>query len=657
MKFPATLSRIIGTAGHIDHGKTALIKALTGTDTDRLKEEKKRGLSIDLGFASMEFEGEGRGPMRAAIVDVPGHERFIRNMLAGATGMDLVLFAVAADDGVMPQSVEHLEIIKLLAVKKIIFVITKCDLASEKRTLEVEDEVRGLLKGTSLDGAPMIRVSSRTRAGIDELKKRIGAELTALGPRTGESGFFRLPVDRSFVVKGFGTVVTGTVASGTVKKGDELFCFPTGVSVKVRGLESLHEAVDSVSAGERVALNLAGVGYKEIKRGFVLTSPELKVFYGAPPVVDCFFEFIGNKKFQGKKTGGVRDRGLVKVHHQTGDTLARIRLSGIKQAQRGGGRAFGRLILKRPLLMLRGDSFILRDPSVNTTVGGGRVFAAYPRKGLFRTFKKLTPPPEGVRDISESIRLLIPPGSPGLDIDTLAPALNIRKDALMGLLNERGDSEDAFAVMGGFVVDNKKVLNIRSRAVKVLAEFHSSDPLKAGIKEEDMIRCLQHCNPRGELLKDSLPVYKKIIDEMIARGEVSRDETCIRLPAHMAALTGAGTEIESGIKGIFSGGPLTVCKIGEIKRLPFKEQEVMRVVDYLQREGSLVKLKADSFISGEEVQRARKKLEEHLAAKGSIRAAEFRDILGCGRKLAIELLEYFDRVRVTLRKGDLRTLR
>lgn len=656
MNSPITLSRIIGTAGHIDHGKTSLIKALTGMDTDRLKEEKKRGLSIDLGFASIELEGEGSESMRAAIVDVPGHERFIKNMLAGATGMDLVLFTVAADDGVMPQTVEHLDIIRLLAVKRVIFAVTKCDLASEEKILAVEGEVRGLLKGTRLEGAPMIRVSSLTGIGVDELKKVLFSELRALGPRSEVDGLFRLPVDRSFAVRGFGTVVTGTVASGTVKKGDGLFCFPSATSVKVRGLESMHEAVDSVSAGERVALNLAGMGYKDIKRGFVLTSPEFKAFCGAPPVVDCFFEFLGDEKSQRKKLGRVRDRGLIMVHHQTRDTLARIRLSGIKSAERGAG-AFGRLVLKRPLLMLRGDPFILRDPSVNTTVGGGRVFAAYPEKGLIVPFKKIRPPLSGGQDISEVLRLLIPADTPGLDIDTLAPALNIKRDALSALLNKSGFSEDGLAVMDGFVVDNKKVLNIRARAVKILAEFHEAEPQKAGMNEEDMIRRLVPCKPGGEPVKNTLPLYKKILDEMVIKGEVARHESLLRLPAHRAALTGAGAEIERGIKGLFSSGGQAVCRMEEIKKLPFKEDEVMRVVDYLQKEGALVRIKTGTFISGEGVQKARIKLEGHIRAKGSIRAAEFRDILGCGRKLAIELLEYFDRVRVTLRKGDLRTLR
>ncbi|MEK7773152.1 MAG: selenocysteine-specific translation elongation factor, partial [Deltaproteobacteria bacterium] len=275
MAAPNRISCIIGTAGHVDHGKTTLVKALTGIDADRLVEEKKRGLTIDIGFAHIDIEGEAPGSViRAAIVDVPGHERFIKNMLAGVSGIDLVLFVVAADDGIMPQTREHLDIVRMLGIKNGIFVITKSDLADSGRAAEVGRDIEALIGDTALRGSPVIEVSSVTGAGMEGLKRLI-RDGALKSRRLKGSGFFRLPVDRSFIVKGFGTVVTGTVASGTVKQGSDLRVFPSGAKVRIRGIQSLYLSTESVSAGERAALNLSGVSHDEIERGFMLVSPEL----------------------------------------------------------------------------------------------------------------------------------------------------------------------------------------------------------------------------------------------------------------------------------------------------------------------------------------------------------------------------------------------
>jgi selenocysteine-specific elongation factor SelB len=350
------ISYIIGTAGHIDHGKTALVGALTGIDTDRLAEEKRRGVSIDLGFAYIDFPTP-RGVERAAIVDVPGHERFIRNMLAGITGIDLVLFVVAADDGVMPQTREHLDIIHILGITDGIFVITKTDLVGEERADEVALEITALALMTTLKDSPVVHVSAATGDGIDDLKLLLGERLRR-GAK-GDRGFFRLPVDRSFPMKGFGTVVTGTVAAGVVSKGDELMVFPTGAKVKVRGIQSLYAEVGSVSAGQRAALNLTGVSYGDIRRGDMLASLELSGYVDAmragptanaagggagrggasshPSLrVDCSFEFVERP---GRAERAIKNHSLMKLHHLTGEVVVRVRGRASFESPVRNGRA------------------------------------------------------------------------------------------------------------------------------------------------------------------------------------------------------------------------------------------------------------------------------------------------------------------------------
>ncbi|MBI5886480.1 MAG: selenocysteine-specific translation elongation factor, partial [Deltaproteobacteria bacterium] len=361
---------VIGTAGHIDHGKTTLVAALTGTDTDRLPEEKRRGMSIDLGFAALELKGDGTAVM-AGLVDVPGHERFIKNMLAGATGMDVALFCVAADDGIMPQTREHFEIIRLLGVRECVFAVTKADCVTNERMDAVKTAIAGLIAPTGLAASPIIPVSAKTGPGMDKLKEALWhAALRSRRPDSIYEDPFRLPIDRSFHVKGFGTVVTGTVASGSIKKGAELLCYPSGAIVKVRGMESLHSAIDEARAGQRTALNITTPPDTDTGRGVMLVSPELKPFIEAalntPIYAECAFEFIRDVDLKnGRKT--------FKGHHLTAESVVTIRLAS-------GSAGCGRLTMRPPLLALRGDRVILRDTGRNETVGAAVVKAAWLNK-------------------------------------------------------------------------------------------------------------------------------------------------------------------------------------------------------------------------------------------------------------------------------------
>lgn len=644
-----TLKRTIGTAGHVDHGKTSLTAALTGMDTDRLSEEKRRGVSIDLGFAHLDLDGGGK-TVRAALVDVPGHEKFIKNMLAGTTGIDLVLFVVAADDGVMPQTREHFDIVRLLGVDKALFVITKTDLATAARVEEVRGEVLALVAGTPLEGSPTATFSAVTGEGLGDIKRSL-LTLLLQERKSGKTGFFRLPIDRSFASKGFGTVVTGTVAGGGIKKGDEAIIFPSGVPVKVRGIQSTHIDTDIVRAGQRAALNISGAAHREIRRGFVLADPALEPFAkskGRTRAVDCLFEFTG--AFPVRKS--LRNR-LFKLHHQTDETLAAIQLHA-KDEPVPGQKAWGRLILRKPLLMLRGDRFILRDPSVNSTVGGGVVFVHYlsreAARGVTRTAFPEKADAAAVADDAGALKTLLA-GRPAFERAALALMLNLSAERLSSLV----EGFNGAVTLGNYVADAGKAAGMERAITDYLSAFHAERPGESGAGEDGVLASVK--NAFGGLTAHSAQgLFRELLARLAAKGEVVRERGLVRLQAHRAALSGVDASIEEALLKLFSDSirpPLP----DELAGLGFKKDDVARVLAYLQRNGVVVRIKEGAWISAAAMDGAREKLTAYIKAHGVIRAGDFRDILGCGRKLAIEILEYFDRERVTLRSGDDRTLR
>lgn len=640
------ISCIIGTAGHIDHGKTSLVKALTGIDTDRLKEEKKRGVSIDLGFAYMDFE-EGGKTVRAALVDVPGHERFIKNMLAGTTGIDFVLFVVAADDGVMPQTREHLDIIHLLGIKKGIFVITKTDLVGAGRVSEVREEIRALIEPTALKGSPTAAVSTLTGKGIGELKRLI-RETGLLARNISGEGFFRLPVDRSFSVKGFGAVVTGTVVCGSIGKGEEAVCFPGGNRVKVRGIQSLFLNAENVSAGQRAALNLANVSHNDLKRGDLLASLELTPFADAARTrrlhhVECSFEFLPSSDRQRV----IRNRASLKVHHLTGESLCTLLLKDKKDA-RPGVMAYGRLVLKKPLLMLRGDRFILRDPSINMTIGGGEVCLPYLSLELLN--KKGGGVPPGL-ETGEVLLKLLPENGLGFSSFSLCLMLNLSPARLGEAVT---GSNGEFASAGEFILNAKRLVGVKGRMLELLKAFHASNPMEQGVMDEFFLKSMKEFS--AGVPRDKGPLLlKEVLDMLISDGSLKREGALYSLFAHRPASKGPESKIEAAIMELFSKG--LQPDIEGLGKLPFKKGEADKVMAYLLRGGAIVRLKEGSFISGASLKGARDKMEAFIKENGSIRASDFRDLLGCGRKFAIEILEYFDKERLTIRHGDLRKLR
>ncbi|MBI5892336.1 MAG: selenocysteine-specific translation elongation factor [Deltaproteobacteria bacterium] len=635
---------IIGTAGHIDHGKTSLIKALTGIDTDRLKEEKERGISIDLGFAYFDLP-DGT---RCGIVDVPGHERFIKNMLAGAGGFDLVLFVVAADDGIMPQTREHLEIMHLLRVQKGIFVITKIDLADKDRVDEVKKGIKALIENTCLRNSPVVQFSAATSYGLDEIRKKIADIAKDITPKS-EGGFFRLPIDRSFAVKGFGAVVTGTAASGRIKKGDDVLILPSGKKAKIRGLQSHKKDVEELGAGQRGAVNLTGVSYSDIKRGDFLVSTDLTK---GTMEADVEFEFLSSIEKP------VKNHSVLKLHHLTGEALAKVRFLGKDAAapppilppqvgeEKGGGnkiktgdKVFGRIKLKTPLVMLRNDRFVLRDFSINKTIGGGRVLLPFglakPDLEKYQILKQ--------DNLLNIMTLLLSGKDFGLDRQIIRMQMNLTDDALSWLIVKSGVMQ-----FGYFLVLESRIKDLKQSLINSLDTFHKTKPDEIGIEENILSKGLGY--------KILPAIFKQILDEMILDNSIERDKGFIFLKAHKTRFNETKNPLEQEILNVFKSNGFNPSRLDEVKQ-KYKGWDFQKTFDILIKKGMIARVAQDVYLSKDTLDMAREKLVGFIDKNNKIKAAEFRDILSCGRKLAIEILEYFDKERFTLRSGDYRVLR
>ncbi len=658
----------VGTAGHVDHGKTALVKALTGVDTDSLKEEKERGLSIELGFAHFEAAlARGGGPLHISIVDVPGHERFIRTMLAGTTGIDLVLFVVAADDGVMPQSREHLDIVRLLNIERAVFVISKVDRVAPERVVEVRGDIEGLIKGTALEGSPFLFASAETGQGIDEVREEIVSACSLIKARSdGRGPLFRLPVDRSFLVKGFGTVVTGTVASGIVRSSDTVSAFTPGgmpIKVRVRGIESTHHEVESAGAGARAALNLSNLPQGALGRGSTLgessfvdyVSKSLKTSSPAqtPLKMDCSFEFLPSFD----KSGVLKGKKRLKLFHLTGDSLVTVRFP--KDGGGNGNSVHGRLTLQRPLLCLRGDRFILRDTATNTTVGGGSVLLPYYNPKLPRGVNSIDYQALKGVDISKVLTTLLGPREVGLELKGLEYMLNLTNNDII-------KEAKGFFKAEGLLLSSERSKALNEKLVETLKEFHADNPSMKGLSEAATISRLKECSTFSWRLAGP-GILRVAVDALIADSLVRRDGALIRLVEHSPSLSEADLRIKEAVMALFEPG-FNAVKADELYTLPFKRSDIERVISYLLNERCLVRLKEGKFLTASAIGEARESLLGVLevlgkrATKGEaafkgITVSEFRDALGTGRKMAMEILEYFDNEHVTVRHGDHRVLR
>jgi selenocysteine-specific elongation factor len=629
---------IIGTAGHIDHGKTSLIKALTGEDTDRLKEEKERGISIDLGFAHFDLPDGSR----AGIVDVPGHERFIRNMLAGAHGIDLALFTVAADDGIMPQTEEHLDILHLLGVQRAIFVITKVDLVTEARIREVEDDIRILISGTSLENSPIVPFSFITGSGLAQLRDKI-AEMLLTGKKTQSPGYFRLPVDRVFALQGHGLIVTGTALRGEVHTGDRVHCLPGNESFRVRSIQVHDQPVDTGLWGQRVALNLSGAEGAALARGHVICHESIT------RTSDRFDAFLEVRPAAGS---GVKNHQRVRVHLGTAERFAKLILLGASEKVGPKESAYCQLTVSEPLLVMRGDRFIIRDETSSRTLGGGVVIHPWARKhkrgeaGLLERLKLLhTGELASVvaAFVDESVEFAVTPSS-------LQEFLNLNEEEFRARV--AGLTRIRVMTLEGekLYTTDRKWDQLRDELLAQLKDHHAAHPLAPGMDMEEA---------RAKLPYEVAPrVFRAFLEQLEAAKSVAREGNFLRLSGHQVRLKGDEQGVVAKIKSALRKTPVAPPDLKQIEsEVGVSAAKLREVIRVMEREKSIVRVAPDMYFLAESIDKIRGTLRDHLLKQQQITPAAFRDLLGTSRKYTIPLLEYFDREGITIRAGDARRLR
>jgi selenocysteine-specific elongation factor len=629
---------IIGTAGHIDHGKTSLIKALTGQDTDRLKEEKERGISIDLGFAHLDLpDGTSAG-----IIDVPGHERFIKNMLAGAHGIDLVLFTVAADDGVMPQTEEHLDIVHLLGIKMAIFVITKADLIPPARVAEVEEEIDILTLGTALDSSPKIAVSSVTGQGVEELKQLISNTLRSRA-QIAPNGYFRLPVDRAFVLQGHGVVVTGTALSGEIKVGEPVRCLPGDHLFRIRSLQVHGRSVETAGWGQRVAMNLTGPERASIERGQVICHDKLSL------TSDRFDAFLEVRPAAAK---GLKNHQRVRIHMGTAERLAKIVLLGGQDKLAAKQSAYCQIRLSEPLLVMRGDHFIARDETAQRTLGGGVVVHPWARRHKRREEHLLTRLKllhNGTfTDVVENF--LGESAAFALPIEDIYQFLNLREDEARQRVDEIKSLRALNAEGDKIYTTETKWNQLKARLVETLKAFHASHPLLPGMDMEEL---------RGKLAFELSPkIFRVVLDRFINEKLIVKEENLLRLTGHRLQLGGQEKGLMDKITKLLGEQPLAPPDLKEVeKQAGVPRNRLNEIIRLLEREGAVVRVTTDMYFLAGSIAQLRQTLTKHLIENGEMTAAAFRDLIGSSRKYTIPLLEFFDRDGLTIRIGDIRRLK
>jgi selenocysteine-specific elongation factor len=630
---------VLGTAGHVDHGKTALIKALTGVDTDRLKEEKERGITIELGFASLLLpSGQTLG-----IVDVPGHEKFIKNMVSGAAGIDLVMMVIAADEGIMPQTKEHLHICSLLGISKGIVALTKIDLV-EKDWLElVKSEIGEFFQGTFLEGAPIVPVSAIKEEGLADLLKALEATISNI-PEKADSGIFRLPVDRVFTMKGFGTVVTGTLVSDRIKIGEEVQILPEEITSRIRGIQVHNQPVEEALAGQRTAINLQGMEKSAIKRGDVLARPET---IRPSQRLDVFVEFLSSN------SKNLKNRTLVRLHTGTSEIIARVILLD-KDELSPGQKAFAQLVLTNKDVVVAGDRFVLRSYSPITTIGGGQIIDPLPakhKKYNSKIINELNILQKGT--LPEKISVILErAGFTGINLRDLAFRLGINakniREALENLFSAKKafllDSEDTTVISTYFFHQLEELIG------KNLDVYHKKNPLQEGISKEELKASL------GNVISPKL--FNMVINSLNKKGTVVSDKNNVRLSGHQVQLGGELDSLRQAIVKIYNEAGLTPPSLTDVVN-DFKDQKAkaQSIVKLMLKDGDLIKINEELCFDRAALEKLRSDYKALLIKDGKATPASFKDLTGLSRKFIIPLMEYFDTSKLTVRVGDHRILR
>ena len=627
---------VLGTAGHIDHGKTALVRALTGIDTDRLKEEKLRGITIELGFAHLELPGG----QRLGIVDVPGHEKFVRHMVAGATGIDLVMLVIAADEGVMPQTREHLEICQLLGIRRGLVALNKADMVDEEWLEMMREDVAAYLAGTFLAGSPIIAVSAMTGQGVPELAAEI-ARLAAECESRSHEGVFRLPIDRVFTIKGFGTVVTGTAVSGRVRVGEAVSIYPPGLTSRVRGLQVHGHDVTEAVAGQRTAVNLQGVDKQALERGFVVaTEGALAPTY----MLDVHLAYLP----AAPKPLKMRER--VRFHLGTAEVLARVVLLSAAELAPGGS-GFAQLRLDAPVVGLKGDRFVLRSYSPVRTIGGGEILNPLPRKhrrDRAQALARLT----SLRSAGDATAVLLHAeerGEMGISLAELALLTAVPRKPLAELAASLVASGRLVEYEPGRYAHPKTLAALRKALLFRLNHFHKENPLRSGCPKEAL---------KGKLRPNLDPrLFARLLAELAASGDIALKGDLVSAVGHAIELAPADARLKDALERAYQAAGLTPPTLKEAVATHGEERRVVAMLRLLVQEGRLARVNEELYFHAEAISALKDRLAAHLRQAGDIGAPEFKELFGVTRKFMIPLLEYLDAIRFTVRVGDRRKLR
>ncbi len=625
---------ILGTAGHIDHGKTELVRALTGIDTDRLKEEKRRGISIELGFAFLDLDDD----IRVGIVDVPGHEKFVRQMVAGSGGIDIAALIIALDEGVMPQTVEHLDILTLLGIPQGLVVLTKLDLVDQELALLAEEDAKDLVKGTFLADSPMVMVSSRTGEGLDYLRCVLTDLARRVAPRP-VHGLLRLPVDRVFTLKGHGTIVAGTLISGTIAVGDEIEIQPAGLKTSVRSLESHNRFEEKAFPGERVAVNLRGIEQSQVKRGDVLTHPGQ---FTPSYMIDVKLTAIP------RTVGGVVNRMKVRLHHFTSEVEAVVILPDL-DALLPGQQSLAQIRTASKIVPSAGDRFVLRALSPSTTLGGGVVLNPRGVKLKARTIKSFKE--SYTEDETSIVSALVRSSGPGgitqkelLGLSGM-PAKRL-ENIIAGLKSQqtliRIDPSENRVVHSNFSD------RVRMRILRRLADYHAEHPLKQGISKQEL-RSLSYGSDK---------LFKSVLDRLTQTGDIVVNGDVVSLASHQITLGRADSDVKDRLLQIITEGYNTPPTLKEItNKTGWDAKQIRSLLSILEKEDKVVRVSEELYFSRQFIDRIKKNLIDFFSKETHLTPSRFAEITGASRKFNIPLLEYLDKERFTIRVGDQRVLR
>lgn len=628
---------VLGTAGHIDHGKTTLVKALTGIETDRLKEEKARGITIELGFAYLDLPGG----QRLGIVDVPGHEKFVKNMVAGAAGIDLVALVIAADEGVMPQTREHLDICRLLGVAHGLVVLTKKDMVDEEWLELVSEDVSEYLAGTFLDGAPVIPVSSTTGEGIDQLIEALAVMVAELEEQP-VHGPFRLPVDRVFTMKGFGTVITGTAIGGSASVGDELTIYPRDFTAKVRGLQVHSDEVQTVRRGQRTAINLQGVEKSGVERGDVLATPgalkpSLWLDLQARALVTM--------------ARPIKHRAPIRLHTGAAEVLGRVMLLD-RDEFKAGEEAMIQVRLDRPVAVMAGDRYVLRSYSPVATIAGGVIVHPHPRRrkrGRPEIIADLTTIYKGqpAQRIAVHARLA---GEAGITAAELARLVNLAPKEREKLIREMLTKQELvrFDKEGGRMLAAGVRDELAEKFLTLLADYHQANPLKNGMPREELKTRLTRSG--------DVKLFGHLLSRLEGQGQVKAEKDLLRLAQHKVKLAGEDKALRERFERVYRQAGFTPPYFKEVAA-GLDPEQAKEVLGVLVSGGVLVKIKQDLYYHKEALAEIKQRLVSFLEENERMGAAQFKGLTGLSRKYLIPLLEHFDATRLTMRLGDERVLR